>query len=131
VSWRHHASDAQDVILDTFAERDDADAFTTQLDTGSGPPADLRLIFFDGHLEILEALENPASTREIRGDCAIAELPAYPPTKAWRILIRRPLEGDPLDSAGPPTRFLIRDHAPDGEGLVRFFLQRERAPASP
>lgn len=131
MSWRHLASDLQDVVLDEFAERDDTNAFTTQIDPGTGIPVDVRGIFFDGHLEVVEALEVGASTREIRVDFAIAELPSYPPARTWRVLIRRPLEGDPLNSAGPPTRFEVFDHLPDGEGLVRFMLRRERAPAVP
>jgi len=130
MSWRHLASDVQDTCLDEFAERDEASLYTTQVDPGTGP-VDVRAIFLDPWLEVVSDLNVSASTREIRADVAISELPSYPPAKAWRFLIRRPLEGDPLDSTSGVTSFEIVDHEPDGEGLVRLRLRRPRAPASP
>jgi hypothetical protein len=118
-------------MLNVFAERDDLDAYTTELDPGNGGPVvALRMIWEDGWREVLSELERPMSTREIRGDCAIAELPAYPPTNAWRIRIRRPLEGDPRNATGV-LELAIFDHQPDGQGLVRFILRRARPPERP
>jgi hypothetical protein len=129
VSWRHLADDLQDVVLDEFAERDDANAFTTEIDPGDGSdPVPIRAIFDDAALEVVLENEATASVREIRADVAIAELPAYPPVAAWRFRIRRPLEGDPLDDSGV-TVFEVWDHRPDGQGLVRLMLRRVRAPA--
>lgn len=118
-------------MLDTFAERDESDAWTTELDDGTGGPTiPLEVIFEDGWLEILMEGQTAASTREIRGDVAIEDLPSYPPTRTWALLIRRPLEGDPRDDSGT-TRLEVFDHRPDGQGLVRLMLRRPRAAASP
>lgn len=130
MSWRHHAADLQDVVLDEFADRDGVNAFTTELDAGAGP-VELRAIFLDPFLEILGETQAPASSREIRADVAIAELPSYPPDpKVWRFRIRRPFEGDPLSTA-TVTVFEVVDWEPDGEGMVRLRLRRVRAPAAP
>src|SRR4029077_2976662 len=119
MSWRHLIDDAHEVILDELAERDDQDELTTEIDEGTGDdPVPVRAIFEDGALAVLlEQSQTVASVREIRADVAIKDLPAYPPTEAWRFRIRRPLEGAVRDTSST-TVFSIYDHQPDGQGLV-------------
>lgn len=125
MSWRHLVNAAQKVILRTFAERDTAGGLTTEVSEDGTTWVEIRAIFDDGHLEVaLEGLQTVASVREIRADVAISELPAYPPLPAWRFRIRRPLEGDPLETSGTAV-FEIVDHRPDGQGLVRLILRTE------
>lgn len=130
MSWRLLAADVQDAALDTFAERDDADAFTTEVEPPGQAATEVRAIFLDPYLEVIEDVEPTASTREIRADVAIAELPSYPPGPSWLFRIRRPFEGDPLNSTAV-TLFEIVDWEPDGEGMARLRLRRRRAPAAP
>lgn len=126
MSWRHLVDAAQDVMLDTFAERDGEDLLTTEIDDGTSGPTEVRAIFEDGWLEVLGANLVPISTRLIRVDCAIDELPSYPlAISRSSFTIRRPREGDPLESTASVT-FRIVDQQPDGQGLVRFVLQAVR-----
>lgn len=127
MSWRHLVNAAQKTILRTFAERDIAGGLTTEVSEDGATWVSVRAIFDDGHVEVVvDAMQTVASVREIRADVAIDELPAYQPLPAWRFRIRRPLEGNPLDTA-PTTVFEIVDHRPDGQGLVRLILRQEGA----
>lgn len=128
--WRQAARDLQDAVLSEFQELDDAAAVTTSIDPGDGGPiVPVRAIFLDPDLEVLLENQVPASTREIRADVAIEELPTYPLPKTARFLIKRPMEGDPVDDS-QTTTFEITRHAPDGEGMVRLHLRGPRAPRS-
>jgi len=127
MSWRRLVKATQRTLLHVFAERDTAGGFTTEVSEDGTTWVAIRAIFDDGHVEVpLEGLQTVASVRVIRADVSIDELPAYPPLPAWRFRIRRPLEGDPLETSGT-TVFEIVDHQPDGQGLVRLILRREGA----
>lgn len=126
MSWRDYADLAQEVILDTMADRDGDGALTITYAPKGGTPRLIRGIFREPHIEKqLDAMEPAVSTWEHRLGVKIAELePDWPIPRDSRILIERPEGGDPLDH-GSTTSYEIIDRQLDGEGLVELRLRRK------
>jgi hypothetical protein len=125
LSWREHADLAQEVILDTFTERDPTGALSVTYEPEGGTARVVRAIFRERHLEkTLEPLGPPVSTWEPKIGVKIADLlPDWPLREGSRFVLRRPPGGDPLDdSAG--YRYAVIDRQLDGEGMVELLLRR-------
>lgn len=126
MSWRDYADLAQEVILDTFAERDAAGLLTITYEPAGGTPRAVRGIFREPHVDlVLEPLTAPVSTWQVRVGVKIAELlPDWPIKEASRFVVARPSGGDPLDHS-TSARYRVVDRRLDGEGLVELYLQRK------
>lgn len=126
MSWREHADLAQDVILDTMAERDAAGDFSVVYEPEGGTARPVRAIFRERHLEkTIEPLAPPVSTWEPKIGVKIAELvPDWPIRKGSRFVLARPPGGDPLD-ASDTYRYAVIDRQLDGEGMVELLLRRQ------
>lgn len=125
MSWREHADLAQEVILDTFAERAPDGTLSVVYEPEGGASRPIRGVFREPHVErVLEPLTAPVSTWEIKLGVKIAELlPDWPLRAGSRFVVARPYGGDPLDSSAS-TRYAVSDHQLDGEGLVELYLKR-------
>lgn len=127
MSWREHADLAQEVILETMAERGPDGAFDVVYEPGQGGTArPVRGIFRDRHLEkTLEPLTAPVSVWEPKLGVKIADLaPDWPLHPSARFVIPRPPGGDPQDRA-LLFRYEVVDRQLDGEGMVELLLRRK------
>ena len=127
MSWSDLRDVAQETILDVFAERDPAGEISVSYEVAGGAQTPIRAVYRDPHLEqVFEVGRTTSSTQDVRVDVKIADLPHYPPVyKTDRVVVRRPLSGDPRDDS-VVTRLELFDHLPDGEGLVRLRLRVAR-----
>lgn len=126
MSWREHADLAQEVILDTMAERDASGAFSVVYEPEGGTARPIRAIYRERHLEkTLEPLAAPVSVWEPKLGVKIADLaPDWPLRSGSRFVLPRPPGGDPLD-ASTSYRYEVVDRQLDGEGMVELLLRRK------
>lgn len=124
MSWREYADLAQEVILETFTERDAAGALTVTYEPDGGTSRLVRGIFREPHVErVLDPLTAPVSSWEVKLGVKIAELqPDWPLKERSRFTIARPSGSNPLETT--PTRYEVIDRRLDGEGLVELYLRR-------
>lgn len=126
MSWRDHADLAQEVILETMAERDASGAFDVVYEPEGAAPRVVRGIYRERHLEkAIDPLTAPVSVWEPKVGVKIADLlPDWPLKAGSRFVLPRPPGGDPLERA-TSYRYEVIDRQLDGEGMVELLLRRK------
>jgi len=128
MSWRDHADLAQEVILDTMAERDADGAPSVVYEPEGGTPRAVRGVYRERWVEQFDQgdpLRAPVSVWQPVLGVKVAELlPDWPLKDGSRFVLNRPSGGDPLDRT-VQVRYQVIDRRPDGEGLVELYLRRK------